>query len=137
MTEEQEQETPAVTEVAVMEVAVTTPAETAAAAVSAEELGKVRALVLQAHPDVVGDLVKGSSIDELLASVEPARTAYQQVAEKVRGGNPTTTAPETVMHTGVVTPPVVPAGGTAAVVDPAVLGPTTKIAQALAARRKK
>lgn len=117
---------------------ITTPVETSSAAgqtpaVSTEDLDKVRALVLQAHPDVVGDLVKGGSIDELIASVEPARTAYQQVAEKVRGSNAAT--PEAAVTTPA--PPVVPAGGTAAVVDPATLGPTTKIAQALAARRKK
>jgi hypothetical protein len=121
--------------------AVTTPAEPSAtavvAAVSDEDLGKVRGLVLQAHPDVVPDLVTGGSIDELLASVEPARVAYQQIAEKVRGSHPTVTTTETVTTTGVVTPPVVPAGGTAAVVDPAVLGPTTKIAQALAARKRR
>lgn len=118
-----------------------TPAETtsaAAPAVSSEDLDKVRALVLQAHPDVVGDLVKGASIDELIASVEPARTAYQQVAEKVRGSNSAATSTaESASTTAAVTPPAVPAGGTAAVVDPAVLSPTTKIAQALAARKKK
>jgi hypothetical protein len=32
-----------------------------------DELGKVRELVLKAHPDVVPDLVRGSSVDELIA----------------------------------------------------------------------
>lgn len=121
--------------------AVTTPAGTtgatgAAVAVSAEDLGKVRDLVLAAHPDVVGDLVRGESIDALIASVEPARTAYQQIAERVRAGNTTVATTETIVVTNPA-PPAVPAGGTAAVVDPAALAPTTKIAQALAARRKK
>src|SRR5215217_4897746 len=48
------------------------------------DLGKVRELVLKAHPDVVPDLVRGSSIDELIASVEPARSAYQRIADQVR-----------------------------------------------------
>ena len=37
----------------------------------------------------------------------------------------------------VVQPPVVPAGGATNVAEPGDLGPTTKIAQALAARRTK
>jgi hypothetical protein len=96
----------------------------------AAELGRVRELVLQAHPDVVPDLVRGGSLDELLASVEPARSAYQQIAERVRGGSagsPTPAAPA---------PPAVPAGGTRAALDPASLSPVTKIARALAERRR-
>ena len=65
----------------VQTVAVTTP-------VGAEpvetDLGKVRELVLKAHPEVVPDLIVGSSVDELIASVEPARTAYQRIADQVR-----------------------------------------------------
>lgn len=124
------------TPAAAMTPAETTGATGAAVAVSAEELGKVRDLVLATHPDVVGDLVRGDSIDALIASVEPARTAYQQVADKVRAGNATTEATATT-GTTPAQPPVVPAGGTGAAVDPATLGPTTKIAQALADRRKK
>ena len=46
--------------IAVETVAVTTPAAVEAAAGDAtEELGKVRELVLKAHPDVVPDLVRG------------------------------------------------------------------------------
>jgi hypothetical protein len=120
----------------------TTPAvvvtETAAvAAVSADELSKVRELVLKAHPEVVPELVRGGSIDELIASVTPAQGAYQQIAERVRAGNTTVATTETTTVTTPVVPPVVPAGGTAVVVDPAVLGPTTKIALALAARKKR
>ena len=93
----------------------------------AAELGRVRDLVLQAHPDVVPDLVQGETLDALLASVEPARSAYQQIAERVRSGDgrPPASAP---------TPPAVPAGGTRVTVDPATLTPVTKIARALAAR---
>src|SRR5215210_997688 len=121
-------------------VEVETAGGTTAAGVEAaggEELGKVRELVLKAHPDVVPDLVRGSSVDELIASVEPARSAYQRIAGQVRqgggvagsqgggvagsqgGGEPT----------DAVQPPVVPAGGGTNVADPGDLGPTTKIAQ--------
>ena len=120
------------------------------------DLGKVRELVLKAHPDVVPDLVRGSSVDELIASVEPARGAYQRIADQVRGRGPQVTgdhATETESArrlqadgqtastegstTVVVQPPVVPAGGASNAVDPGDLAPTSKIAQALAARRKK
>jgi hypothetical protein len=117
------------------------------------ELGKVRELVLKAHPDVVPDLVRGSSVEELIASVEPARSAYQRIADQVResrsregeeivaagrsreeaGSSSTSRLPDS--STPVVQPPVVPAGGASNVADPADLGPTTKIAQALAARK--
>ena len=38
------------------------------------DLDKVRDLVLKANPDVVAELVRGGSIDELLASVAHAYT---------------------------------------------------------------
>jgi hypothetical protein len=119
----------------------TTPAvvaiePTSVAGFSEADLGKVRDLVLKAHPEVVPELVRGGSIDELIASVTPAQSAYQQIAERVRAGNTTVATTETTVVT-TPPPPVVPAGGTAAVVDPVTLSPTTKISQALAARKKK
>lgn len=129
MADEQEQNgtTPAV---AVTETTTTV----AAVGVSEADLGKVRDLVLKANPEVVPELVKGGSIDELIASVTPAQGAYQQIADRVRAGSAAATTEAAAATTPV--PPVVPAGGTAAVVDPATLTPGTKIAQALAARRK-
>ena len=144
-----EMETVEVQTVEVQPVAGTTPAGVEAA--GGEELGKVRELVLKAHPDVVPDLVRGSSVDELIASVEPARSAYQRIAEQVRqggggaglqGGGETaisseaaSTANDTGSTTVVAQPPLVPAGGATNVAEPGDLGPTTKIAQALAARK--
>ena len=113
--------------------AVTTPAP-AESATADGELSKVRELVLRAHPDVVPDLVRGGSVDELIASVEPARSAYQRIAEQVRGSATETTA--TVETNVIEQPPAVPAGGATNAVDPGDLKPTTKIAQALAARRR-
>ena len=149
MTETSE-ETTAVETVEVQTEAVSPPA---GAEPAGTDLGKVRELVLKAHPDVVPDLIVGSSVDELIASVVPARTAYQRIADQVReggrvagsrgGGETTVTAQPgaTVNASGettvVVQPPVVPAGGGSNVVDQSELAPTTKIAQALAARKTK
>jgi len=102
-----------------------------------EELGKVRELVLKAHPDVVPDLVRGSSVDELIASVEPARSAYQRIADQVRQGGGVAGSQGGGETPVVAQPPVVPAGGATNVADPGDLGPTTKIAQALAARKQR
>jgi hypothetical protein len=112
------------------------------------DLGKVRELVLKAHPDVVPDLIAGSSVDELIASVEPARSAYQRIADQVRGAEPgvggslplarSDETPDSRLPTSdpiVAQPPVVPAGGGTTVADPGDFAPTTKIAQALAARK--
>jgi hypothetical protein len=124
------------------------------------DLGKVRELVLKAHPDVVPDLVAGSSVDELIASVEPARSAYQRIADRVReaesderrqdGETARRHVSETAMRatnssdvraptsdSPVGQPPAVPAGGATNVAEPGEFAPTTRIAQALAARKQK
>jgi hypothetical protein len=112
--------------------------------VRAAELNTVRELVLKAHPDVVPDLIAGSSVDELVASVEPARTAYQRIADQVREassregeGARSREERDASSTPSLVQPPAVPAGGAATVVDPGDLAPTSKIAQALAARKKR
>jgi hypothetical protein len=107
--------------------AVTTPANVEP---TGTDLSKVRELVLKAHPDVVPDLIAGGSVDELIASVEPARSAYQRIADQVRGAQP-----EVGNRKSEEQPPVVPAGGASNVIDPGELAPTSKIAQALAERR--
>jgi hypothetical protein len=114
-----------------------------AAAAGSDDLTKVRELVLKAHPEVVPDLVQGSSVDELLASVEPARVAYQRVAEAVRaggtgdGGQKTEDGGSGTEKPEVAQPPAVPAGGANNVVDPSTLAPTTKIARGLAERNRR
>jgi hypothetical protein len=112
---------------------------------AAGDLGKVRGLVLQAHPDVVPDLVRGASVDELIASVEPARAAYQAVAERVRAGGtslPAAAATEASGGAGSAAnpqaaPPAVPAGSAGNVVDPANIPASEKIRRALEAQRKR
>jgi hypothetical protein len=108
-----------------------------AAAAGSEDLAKVRELVLKAHPDVVPDLVQGSSVDELIASVEPARSAYQRVADAVRAGATESGVRGTEETTEAASPPVVPAGGATNIVDPSSIPPTGKIARGLAEQKRK
>lgn len=85
------------------------------------DLDAVRELVLRAHPDAVPELVSGDSVEALLASVEPARAAWRQVAERIGGSS--------------ATPPV-PAGGQQAVaIDPDRLSASEKIRRGLARSR--
>jgi hypothetical protein len=110
---------------------VTTSAVTTPAPTIGNDLARIRELVLRAHPDVIPDLIRGDSFDDLLASIEPARTAYQRIAEQVRATTPITPADTTPS----ARPPQVPAGGATTVIDPSTLTPTTKIARALEERR--
>lgn len=71
------------------------------------DLTTVRDLILRAHPDVVPELVSGGTIAELTAAIEPARAAYERIAEGVR-------SQETAVRE---TPPAVPAGGAPMVID--------------------
>jgi hypothetical protein len=115
----------------------TTPAVTTPIPTTANDLARIRELVLQAHPDVVPDLIRGDCFDDLLASIEPARTAYQRIADQLRAGAPTTASTTTPADTAPpARPPHVPAGGATTIIDPASLTPTTKIARALDERRK-
>ncbi len=83
-----------------------------------DEQAALRELVLRAHPDVVPEPVAGSSLDEMLASLEGARAAYRRVAETVSA------------------PPRVPAGDTPRLaVDVELLPAAEKIRRGLASRR--
>ncbi|MGC4191326.1 MAG: hypothetical protein QM589_09185 [Thermomicrobiales bacterium] len=88
------------------------------------DLPAVRALILAAHPDVVPDLVAGTTVAELLASVEGAQAAYAAVAQRLAtssGGSPTPA-------------PVIPAGGGAPLpIDPDRLPASEKIRRGLRA----
>lgn len=91
------------------------------------DLTAVRALVLRAHPDVVPELVTGNTVADLIASVEPARAAFDRLASSIAASRPASTA--------------VPAGGGAPIpVDPDRLPAAEKIrrglAQALTSSRK-
>jgi hypothetical protein len=86
------------------------------------DLEEVRKLVLLAHPDVVPELVTGETVAALLASVEPARSAYARLAGTWRE--------EREAATGAM----VPAGGGAPIaIDPDRLPAAEKIRRGLAA----
>ncbi len=91
------------------------------------DVDAVRAVVLSAYPDCVPELVQGATVAELLASVEPARAAYARVAAVVtdRSEPPATAGP-----------PVVPAGGGSAVVDPGALPPAEKVRRGIEQHRR-
>lgn len=117
-----------------------------------DELTAVRELILRAHPDVVPELVQGQSVAELMASVEPARAAYQAVLERVqerKGAGETPAlqgkgASETLALQGkeasetpaVPAPPRVPAGGGAAVMNVDDLPTAEKIKRGIAISRQ-
>lgn len=67
-------------------------------------LRRVRDLVLQAHREVVPELIVGGSLTELLASIEPAREAYANLATRIEA--------ERLPELPTATVPLVPAGGT-------------------------
>jgi hypothetical protein len=85
-----------------------------------DDLDAIRELVLRAHPDVVPELVSGTSVAELLASVEPARSAYARLVDAIAVQRP---VPEAT----------VPAGGGAPIaIDPDRLPAAEKIRRGLA-----
>ena len=103
-------------------------------------LAKVRELVLAAHPDVVAELVGGDSFDAILASVEPARSAYQRITEQVRQqAAPSEHAqqPAALSTPAPAPPPSVPAGQPGRSGLPSGfedLSPSAKIAEGLRRR---
>jgi hypothetical protein len=83
------------------------------------DLGRVRELVLSAHPDVVPEMVRGATFDELLESVEPAREAYQRIASETAQSRP---APRVAAQ---------PSQRNASLVDMESLSPLGKISEGL------
>ena len=93
-----------------------------AAETTGEELAALREALLAAYPEAVAELVGGESVGAMLASLGPARAAWERVAA-------------TVARPGATAPPV-PAGSAPPVaVDVAALPATEKIRRGLAARR--
>ena len=90
--------------------------------VAPSEHEQVRELVLRAHPEVVPALVRGDTIGELLASIEPARQAYADLADRI--GQQQATAPS------------VPAGGASSLpTDLARIPAMERIKRGLGVRR--
>ncbi len=91
-----------------------------------DELAAVREVVLRAHPDVVPELVRGATVAEVLASIEPARAAYARIAAQIGPAPTASPAPSA---------PVIPAGGAGPVpIDPDRLPAPEKIRRGLASR---
>jgi hypothetical protein len=89
----------------------------------AESIAIVRDLILKGNPDLVPDLVRGETLAELMASIEPARAAYGRIAETIRAER-------------VATPAQVPAGGTSARINLESLTADGLIKQGLAQLRR-
>lgn len=82
----------------------------------ADDAGILRELVLQAHRDVVPEMVQGTTLQELLASLPAAQDAWRNALERLRQGEPGAAPP-------------VPAGASvrSATSDPDALSPLAKI----------
>jgi hypothetical protein len=99
-----------------------------ATSIGEAELAAVRELALKAHPDAVPELVRGASVAEVMASLEPARAAYRRIAEAATG--------QVQAPVLLPVPPAVPAGDAPrVVVDVDRLPATEKIRRGLAGRR--
>lgn len=96
---------------------------------STVDLAAVRELVIKANPDVIPEMITGSTFEELMASVEPARAAYSRIVEQVRGQAPSGAQP-----------PSVPAGGSPGrqtlITNVEQLSPSAKIAEGLKRRKQ-
>ena len=69
------------------------------------EVAMIRELVYTAHPDVIRELLVGETLAEILASIEPARAAYQRVADQVGHELLRERAANVPQGAGAVTPP--------------------------------
>jgi len=90
------------------------------------DVASVRELILGAISDLVPELVGGSNVSELIASVDVARQAYAAVSQQIKSA---ATAPISV-----------PAGGGARrefVINIEELSPSAKIAEGLRRRNAK
>ncbi|HMM41494.1 MAG TPA: hypothetical protein PKA95_06295 [Thermomicrobiales bacterium] len=53
-----------------------------------DDAGLLRELIVQAHPDVVPELVQGASLREMLDSLPAAKAAYARIAEAAASASP-------------------------------------------------
>jgi hypothetical protein len=86
----------------------------------ADERQMLHALIVQAHPDVVPELVRGETLADMLASVPDARAAFARVLEQA-GSQPSVPASQQPLQP----PQPIPAGGMVrSAVDAGATGPT-------------
>lgn len=104
---------------------------------SADPLAQMRALIAGAIPDLVPELLAGDSLEALIASVEPARQAYQRIVEQVRDGSSIPAGAASGSREPQGLPRPVPAGQPGrqgARLDLDGLSPSAKIAEGLRRR---
>ncbi len=97
------------------------PAPPAPGAPTADQLARLRDVLVAAHPEAVPELIAGADLDTLLASLDPARAAYTRIKQ---------TATQATLA-------AIPRGGGTRALDPAAydgLSPEAKIALALSER---
>ena len=107
---------------------------TAPAPTRADDLAAVRDLALKANPDTVPELVAGTTIADIIASLEPARAAYRRIADAATAE----AQAQTQSQPRPIAVPTVPAGDAPRVaIDPDALPPAEKIRRGLAARDRR
>ena len=97
------------------------PAPAPPGAPTADQLTRLRDVLIAAHPEAVPELIAGADLDTLLASLEPARAAYDRARQA---------ATQAALA-------AIPRGGGTRTPDPAAyadLSPEAKIALALSVR---
>ena len=96
------------------------------------DVALVRDFIVAADAGLIAELVTGSTVGEVLASVAAARAAYQRIAEQVRAA-----APGADPVNRPILAPAVPAGGAAPfVVDPGDLPSGELIRRGISAARR-
>jgi hypothetical protein len=93
---------------------VETEEENPVAGLTEEEIATIRELIVQANPDAVPELIGGTNLAELTASVEGAKAAYTRIVARQPAA-----------------PPVVPAGGGTVAIDSDRLPTSEKIRRGL------
>jgi hypothetical protein len=97
-----------------------------------DDVTLVRDFILATDPALVPELVTGTDVGAVLASVTAARAAYRRIAERVGAGQPVAGA-----ATRPTPAPVVPAGGAAPfVIDPGDLSSGELIRRGISAARR-
>ena len=97
-----------------------------------DDVALVRDFIVAADSGLIPELIAGTTVGEVLASVAAARAAYQRIAEQVR-----VAAPVAGPGDRPVPAPTVPAGGAAPfVVDPGDLPSGELIRRGISAARR-
>lgn len=108
---------------------VETTTTTTAPAQPPADIATARDWLLKANPNVVPELVTGSTLAELEASLPKAQAAHAAIADKLRQ--------ETHFDPAEVPPPVVPAGAAVNIVDVDSMSAEEKVRYGLQQRQNR